>query len=163
MPFYEYECRNCGAQTEVLQKISDPPLRKCPECGKSRLVKLVSAPIFRLKGAGWYETDFKSEQDAKRNLAGDQPEAGNDAKAETKAEAGDDAKAAPKADGNSDAKADGKVNDPAQTKADGKADGKAAGKADGKAASKTATKSRARPKPKNTIKNNRSSTSRKRT
>ena len=71
MPFYEYECRACGAQTEVLQKISDKPLRKCEECGKSSLVKLVSAPIFRLKGGGWYETDFKSEQDRKRNLAGD--------------------------------------------------------------------------------------------
>jgi putative FmdB family regulatory protein len=58
-------------QTEVLQKISDKPLRKCEACGKSALVKLVSAPIFRLKGGGWYETDFKSEQDRKRNLAGD--------------------------------------------------------------------------------------------
>jgi len=171
MPFYEYECRNCGAQTEVLQKISDPPLRKCPECGKSRLVKLVSAPIFRLKGAGWYETDFKSEQDAKRNLAGDQPEAGNDAKTETKAEAGDDAKAAPKGDGKSDSKAEAKADGKGAAEADGKAASKAGSKSGGraavaagsKAASKTATKSRARPKPKNTIKNNRSSTSRKRT
>ncbi|MGA1383275.1 MAG: FmdB family zinc ribbon protein [Steroidobacteraceae bacterium] len=71
MPFYEYECRSCGVQTEVLQKIYDKPLRKCEACGKSALVKLVSAPIFRLKGGGWYETDFKSEQDRKRNLAGD--------------------------------------------------------------------------------------------
>ena len=71
MPFYEYECRSCGVETEVLQKISDKPLRKCEACGKSALVKLVSAPIFRLKGGGWYETDFKSEQDRKRNLAGD--------------------------------------------------------------------------------------------
>jgi len=71
MPFYEYECRACGAQTEVLQKISDKPLRKCERCGKSSLVKLVSAPIFRLKGGGWYETDFKSDQDRKRNLAGE--------------------------------------------------------------------------------------------
>ena len=71
MPFYEYECRACGAQTEVLQKISDKPLRKCEACGKNSLVKLVSAPIFRLKGGGWYETDFKSDQDRKRNLAGE--------------------------------------------------------------------------------------------
>jgi putative FmdB family regulatory protein len=70
MPFYEYQCQACGAQTEVLQKISDAPLKKCPDCGKARLVKLVSAPIFRLKGGGWYETDFKSDQDKKRNLAG---------------------------------------------------------------------------------------------
>ncbi len=69
MPFYEYECRQCGAQTEVMQKISDRPLKKCPECGKNALVKLISAPVFRLKGGGWYETDFKSDQDRKRNLA----------------------------------------------------------------------------------------------
>lgn len=69
MPFYEYECRQCGAQTEVMQKISDKPLKKCPKCGKSALVRLISAPVFRLKGGGWYETDFKTDQDRKRNLA----------------------------------------------------------------------------------------------
>jgi putative FmdB family regulatory protein len=68
MPFYEYQCRACGAQVEVMQKISDAPLKKCPECGKSQLTRLISAPVFRLKGAGWYETDFKSEKDNKRNL-----------------------------------------------------------------------------------------------
>jgi putative FmdB family regulatory protein len=68
MPFYEYQCSACGAQTEVLQKITDAPLKKCPDCGKNKLVKLVSAPVFRLKGGGWYETDFKSDNDRKRNL-----------------------------------------------------------------------------------------------
>ena len=71
MPFYEYQCQACGAQTEVLQKISDAPLKKCPDCGKAKLVKLISAPVFRLKGGGWYETDFKGDGDRKRNLAGD--------------------------------------------------------------------------------------------
>jgi putative FmdB family regulatory protein len=70
MPFYEYECSNCKFYTEVMQKISDTPLTKCPSCGKSALVKLVSAPNFRLKGGGWYETDFKSDKENKRNLAG---------------------------------------------------------------------------------------------
>ena len=70
MPFYEYQCKACGAQIEVLQKISDAPLRKCTSCGKSQLTKLISAPVFRLKGSGWYETDFKGEGDRKRNLAG---------------------------------------------------------------------------------------------
>jgi putative FmdB family regulatory protein len=70
MPFYEYQCKACGAQIEVLQKISDAPLRKCASCGKSQLTKLISAPVFRLKGSGWYETDFKGEGDRKRNLAG---------------------------------------------------------------------------------------------
>jgi putative FmdB family regulatory protein len=69
MPFYEYECQSCKFYTEVLQKVSDAPLRKCPSCGKSTLKKLVSAPNFRLKGGGWYETDFKSDQENKRNLA----------------------------------------------------------------------------------------------
>jgi putative FmdB family regulatory protein len=72
MPFYEYQCQACGAQVEVLQKITDAPLKKCPECAKSKLVKLISAPVFRLKGSGWYETDFKTDKDAKRNLAGDE-------------------------------------------------------------------------------------------
>ena len=74
MPFYEYQCRACGKLTEVLQKVSDPPLRKCPACGKSQLVKLVSAPVFRLKGGGWYETDFKSDAENKRNLVGEKAE-----------------------------------------------------------------------------------------
>lgn len=69
MPFYEYQCDNCGHDLEVMQKVSDARLKKCPECGKSSLKRLMSAPVFRLKGSGWYETDFKSDQDKKRNLA----------------------------------------------------------------------------------------------
>lgn len=70
MPFYEYECASCKFYTELMQKISDPPLKKCPSCGKPSMKKLISAPVFRLKGGGWYETDFKSDQESKRNLAG---------------------------------------------------------------------------------------------
>ena len=73
MPFYEYECKQCGHALEAMQKINDAPLKKCPECGKGALQRLMSAPVFRLKGAGWYETDFKSDQEGKRNLA-DRPE-----------------------------------------------------------------------------------------
>ncbi|HEX8757020.1 MAG TPA: FmdB family zinc ribbon protein [Steroidobacteraceae bacterium] len=69
MPFYEYECQSCKFYVEEMQKISDPPLVKCPSCGKRTLQKLVSAPVFRLKGGGWYETDFKSDKEGKRNLA----------------------------------------------------------------------------------------------
>jgi putative FmdB family regulatory protein len=69
MPFYEYECRSCKFYTELMQRISDPPLVKCPSCGKRTMQKLVSAPVFRLKGSGWYETDFKSDKEGKRNLA----------------------------------------------------------------------------------------------
>lgn len=68
MPFYEYECASCKYYLEVMQKISDAPLRKCPSCGRNTLKKLVSAPVFRLKGSGWYETDFKSEKEGQRNL-----------------------------------------------------------------------------------------------
>jgi putative FmdB family regulatory protein len=70
MPFYEYECASCKFYTELMQKLSDPPLKKCPSCGKSTMKKLISAPVFRLKGGGWYETDFKSDKENKRNLAG---------------------------------------------------------------------------------------------
>src|SRR4030081_2475946 len=70
MPFYEYECSNCKFYSEVMQKITDAPLTKCPSCGKKALKKLVSAPNFRLKGGGWYETDFKGDKENKRNLAG---------------------------------------------------------------------------------------------
>jgi putative FmdB family regulatory protein len=69
MPFYEYECSNCKFYVETLQKISDEPLKKCPSCKKQTMKKLISAPVFRLKGAGWYETDFKSEGEDKRNIA----------------------------------------------------------------------------------------------
>ena len=59
MPIYEYSCENCGNQLELIQKMSDDPLRECPDCHKPSLRKLVSAAGFRLKGTGWYATDFK--------------------------------------------------------------------------------------------------------
>ena len=68
MPFYEYQCKQCGHQLEAMQKVNDAPLKRCPDCGKPALQRLMSAPVFRLKGAGWYETDFKSDQEGKRNL-----------------------------------------------------------------------------------------------
>jgi putative FmdB family regulatory protein len=94
MPFYEYECQACKFYTEVMQKITEAPLTRCPSCGKRALKKLVSAPVFRLKGAGWYETDFKSEKDNKRNLLGADKE---ESKAEVKAETTDAKPAAPEA------------------------------------------------------------------
>ncbi len=74
MPIYEYRCTACGHQLEALQKFSDPTLTDCPSCEQSALQRLLSPVGFRLKGGGWYETDFKSGN--KRNLAGDaQPDA----------------------------------------------------------------------------------------
>ncbi|HEX9474469.1 MAG TPA: zinc ribbon domain-containing protein [Steroidobacteraceae bacterium] len=86
MPFYEYECPACKYYAEVLQKLSDKPLAKCPSCGKKGFKRLMSAPVFRLKGSGWYETDFKSGQDNQRNLAGAERE---EAKPATEAKGGD--------------------------------------------------------------------------
>ena len=67
MPIYEYQCQQCGHELERIQKMSDEPLRDCPACEKPELRKLISAAAFRLKGNGWYETDFKQGQ--KRNIA----------------------------------------------------------------------------------------------
>lgn len=61
MPIYEYVCGACGDEREVLQKLSDPLLTRCPVCGAQAFVKKVSLPSFRLKGAGWYATDFKDK------------------------------------------------------------------------------------------------------
>lgn len=68
MPIYEYGCSHCGAQQEVFHRMSESPDVACDKCGKGPMQKLVSAAGFRLKGGGWYETDFKS--DNRRNLAG---------------------------------------------------------------------------------------------
>ena len=68
MPIYEYQCEACGHRLEKLQKIADDPLKDCPACGKAELKKLVSAAAFRLKGGGWYETDFKTG--SKKNVSG---------------------------------------------------------------------------------------------
>jgi putative FmdB family regulatory protein len=93
MPFYEYECPHCGYDEEVLQKINDKPLTKCPTCGKKGLKKLMSAPVFRLKGSGWYETDFKGDKENKRNLAGaDKEEPKTEAKSDSKVDSKTDAK-----------------------------------------------------------------------
>ena len=90
MPFYEYECQSCKFYTELLQKVSDPPLEKCPSCGKKSMKKLVSAPVFRLKGGGWYETDFKSDKENKRNLAVEkEPESSSEEKPAKAAPVGD--------------------------------------------------------------------------
>jgi len=66
MPIYEYKCDKCDHQFEILQKINDEPAKICPQCNANRLRKLVSAAAFKLKGTGWYETDFKTGK--KKNL-----------------------------------------------------------------------------------------------
>lgn len=134
MPFYEYECGSCKFYTEVLQKISDKPLRKCPSCGAKTFKRLISAPVFRLKGSGWYETDFKSDKEGRRNLAGDDKDA---------PAAKDDTKADAKADGKSDAKPEAK----AEAKAESKSESKPASKAAAKPAAKPVARPKAKPAP----------------
>ena len=80
MPIYEYECKACGHRQEAIQKMSDDPLVDCPACEKPELKKLLSAPAFRLKGGGWYETDFKSG--SQKNVVKDDKNS-NTAKKET--------------------------------------------------------------------------------
>jgi putative FmdB family regulatory protein len=82
MPIYEYRCQDCGQELEKLQRMSDDPLVDCPACGKPALKRLVSAAGFRLKGGGWYETDFKSAN--KRNLAGSDSDGSSEKKADKK-------------------------------------------------------------------------------
>ena len=67
MPIYEYKCDECGHVMDALQGVNEAPLETCPECSKSSLKKLISAPNFRLSGEGWYETDFKTEN--RKNIA----------------------------------------------------------------------------------------------
>lgn len=84
MPIYEYRCDDCGHELEALQKISDPQLTDCPACQTPSLKKLMSAAGFRLKGGGWYETDFKSG-DKKKNLV--ESASGGESKTESKSDA----------------------------------------------------------------------------
>ena len=118
MPIYGYACQHCGHTLDALQKMADEPLVDCPECEQPQLKRQLSAPRFRLKGQGWYETDFK--KDNQRNLAGEKEAAKTDAKSDSKA----------------DSKAD--------TKADTKADGKSAQKAEKKSVTKSTTASSAK-------------------
>ena len=82
MPIYEYKCSKCEHQFEVIQRISDNPVESCPECNKKSVQKLVSAPSFRLKGGGWYETDFKTG--SKKNIVDTKDEKDSQPKDKTK-------------------------------------------------------------------------------
>ena len=81
MPIYEYQCESCQHSLEALQRLSDAVLIDCPSCGKPSLKKQISAAGFRLKGGGWYETDFKSGN-KKKNLAGESGSSSSSASAD---------------------------------------------------------------------------------
>lgn len=94
MPIYEYACNKCNHTLDALQKMSDAPLLECPECGEPQLRRLISAPRFRLKGEGWYETDFK--KDKQRNLLSSDGEAPKEKAADKAAQADTGGKDSPK-------------------------------------------------------------------
>jgi putative FmdB family regulatory protein len=96
MPIYGYACKSCEHTFDALQKISDDPLVDCPDCGDASLQKQLSAPKFRLKGKGWYETDFKTGD--KRNLHSEKGSKAKDTDSSTKTEKKSEKKSGSKAD-----------------------------------------------------------------
>ena len=120
MPIYEYRCSSCGFQKEYLQRLSDPVLSDCPECGKQTFSKMLSAAGFQLKGSGWYATDFRN--------SGAKPAAktGGTDKSDTKT----DAKAGAKSDTKSDVKSDTKSDVKSDTKPDKKSESKSESKSE---------------------------------
>lgn len=103
MPLYEYQCKKCNHRFEKIQKFSDPPVKKCPECGGA-VEQLLSAPAVQFKGTGWYVTDYARKSGASESSAsnsssdGAKDSAGSSAKAATdKADKGESKKAEKKA------------------------------------------------------------------
>lgn len=104
MPIYEYACKNCDHRLDALQKMSDDPLIDCPECGEPALRRLLSAPRFRLKGAGWYETDFK--KDNQRNVLKSDAEPSKSDKSDEKSDKSETKKTEKKTESKQATKAD---------------------------------------------------------
>lgn len=94
MPIYEYRCTSCGFQNDYLQKLSEPTLTDCPECGKSTFAKQVTAAGFQLKGTGWYVTDFKNNGTAKGGSKKDDKAEGGNADSSPAKEGGGSTEAA---------------------------------------------------------------------
>lgn len=88
MPLYEYKCQKCGSAFEVIQKISDPPLTECPECG-GRLKKVLTAPAIQFKGSGFYITDYAKKKGPEKEARPKQRQK-SDKKEEAKGKAGSD-------------------------------------------------------------------------
>ena len=142
MPIYEYACNSCAHRFETIQKAAEDPLRDCPECGESTLKKLLSAPVFRLKGSGWYETDFKTGD--KRNVA----ESG-DAKGDSSASnggGGEGKKGTDAAGGEAKTKPAAGSDATSRSKGESANDGKTSGTSGGKA-NAVRDKANGRPKP----------------
>ena len=145
MPIYEYRCQSCGHELERLQRLSDPVLTDCPGCGKAQLKRLISAAGFRLKGAGWYETDFK--QSNQRNLAESSSTKGdNGAGSGAPAGTSETAAKADSSGGGSDKKSSSAASSDAgsgQSKSQSKSEGDSKSKSETKSAPKNASSSSA--------------------
>lgn len=113
MPIYVFECGSCGHSFDRLQRLSDADPTDCPDCGAAQLRRQLTAPQFRLAGAGWYETDFKKEGDTKRNLVDKVDAPSVDTKAESKADAKPETKSDVKSVTKPEAKPDSKPAAPA--------------------------------------------------
>ena len=85
MPLYEYQCQSCGEVTEVIQRMSDPPLSTCESC-EGELQKLLSAPAFQFKGSGWYVTDYAKSGSS--NGKGESDSKGSEAKSDSGSDSG---------------------------------------------------------------------------
>ena len=122
MPIYEYACRGCEHQFETIQKISEDPLTECPSCGKSELKKLMSRAAFRLKGSGWYETDFKSSD--KRNIAGEsKPTDSSESSSASEASGKEKSTDSSKSSDSSKSKGESKSTDSSKSKGESKSSG----------------------------------------
>ncbi|MEX0976812.1 MAG: zinc ribbon domain-containing protein [Woeseia sp.] len=105
MPIYEYACKKCQHTLDALQKMNDEPLLECPECGEPELRRLISAPRFRLKGAGWYETDFK--KDNQRNVHKSDDDTPKKDKADSKSEVKSESRSENKSENKSESTSSG--------------------------------------------------------
>lgn len=114
MPIYEFECLSCGKRFDRLQKMSDPDPSECPTCGPAEIKRALTAAAFRLKGGGWYETDFKGDKDRKRNLV-----EGSSGSSESKSDsASSSAGESAKSEGKSESKSETKTETKTETKVD---------------------------------------------
>jgi putative FmdB family regulatory protein len=151
MPIYEYRCSSCGFQKEFLQKVTDPLKTVCPECNKQTFSKMLTAAGFKLKGSGWYATDFRNSgaKPAARSDAKSTTTAGGNDKSSTPTSDGKDKSSTPTSDGkdkSSTTTSDGK--DKGSTKSDAKSDTQSGGKSESKTESKSeAVSSRADVRP----------------
>jgi len=114
MPIYEYECQVCNKVHEIMQKFSDKPIKKCPDCGKP-VKKLMSLSSFSLKGSGWYTTDYKRAKEKDGEKDGDKDGAKETEKEQAKKELSE-----PKSDAKPDAKSDATPNAKSDAKSDAK-------------------------------------------